>query len=234
MLSFTEENYLKALLQITLDSNEKEVAGTNEIAAHLNVKPASTNDMLKKLKEKKLVTYEKYGKSSLTKQGRKIAIEILRKHRLWETFLVEKLGFSWDEVHEVAEQLEHIQSKKLVDEIDKLLNYPSFDPHGDVIPNANGEMLVPHRKTLLQEEVGHTCKMVGVKDNSAGFLQYVDKVGLGINKQVKVLSRQEFDELIEIEVDGQKSSISPKFAENIIIVCDKCSKIKAHSKKKIP
>lgn len=224
MLSFTEENYLKALLQITLEKVDKDEAGTNEIAAQLNVKPATANDMLKKLKQKKLINNEKYGKSTLTKEGNKIALEVLRKHRLWETFLYEKLKFTWDEVHEVAEQLEHIQSKKLIDEIDRLLNYPSFDPHGDVIPNANGEMIVPNRKTLLEEEIGHSCKMVGVKDNSSTFLQYVDKVGLAINKQVKILSRQEFDELIEIEVDGKKSSVSPKFAENIIIVCDKCPK----------
>ncbi len=222
MLSFTEENYLKALLQITLEKVDKDEAGTNEIAAQLNVKPATANDMLKKLKQKKLINNEKYGKSTLTMEGNKIALEVLRKHRLWETFLYEKLKFTWDEVHEVAEQLEHIQSKKLIDEIDRLLNYPSFDPHGDVIPNANGEMIVPNRKTLLEEKIGHSCKMVGVKDNSSTFLQYVDKVGLAINKQVKILSRQEFDELIEIEVDGKKSSVSPKFAENIIIICDKC------------
>ncbi|MEO0066766.1 MAG: hypothetical protein RI983_2092 [Bacteroidota bacterium] len=143
VLSYTEENYLKGLFKLTIELGEKEEAGTNEIAAQLGVKPASVNDMLKKLKDKKLIQYERYGKSSLTKEGKKRAIEIVRKHRLWETFLHEKLDFNWDEVHEVAEQLEHIQSKKLIDKLDQFLEYPSIDPHGDPIPNAKGEW--PHK-----------------------------------------------------------------------------------------
>lgn len=222
MLSTTEENYLKALLQLTLEQEDKTEAGTNELAAQLGVKPATANDMLKKLRDKQLIHYEKYGKSSLTVEGKRRAIEVVRKHRLWETFLYEHLGFTWDEVHEVAEQLEHIQSPKLIDRLDQFLNYPSFDPHGDVIPTASGEMKIPAKKTLNEEEVGHHCKMVGVKDNSATFLQYVDKVGLRMNQPVTILSRQPYDELIEIEVNGQKSSVSPRFAENIIIVCNDC------------
>lgn len=222
MLSFTEENYLKALLQLTLETGNKEDVGTNELAAHLNIKPATANDMLKKLKEKKFVSYKKYGKSSLTTEGKKLAIEVVRKHRLWETFLYEKLEFTWDEVHEVAEHLEHIQSPKLISKLDKFLNYPAFDPHGDVIPSAKGEMKMPVKKTLNEEEIGHTCTMVGVKDNSATFLQYVNKVGLSINNQIKVLSKQNYDDLIEIEVNGKSSSVSPKFAENIVIICKDC------------
>jgi DtxR family Mn-dependent transcriptional regulator len=223
MLSFTEENYLKALLQLTLETGNKEDVGTTELAAHLNLKPATANDMLKKLKEKKFVYYKKYGKSSLTTEGKKLAIEVVRKHRLWETFLYEKLDFTWDEVHEVAEQLEHIQSQKLIGKLDKFLNYPAFDPHGDVIPSAKGEMKMPVKKSLAEEEIGHNCTMVGVKDNSAVFLQYVDKVGLSINNQIKILSKQNYDDLIEIEVLGKRSSVSPKFAENIVIVCADCS-----------
>lgn len=218
MLSYTEENYLKALLHLTGENSHKEEAGTNELAAYLKVKPATANDMLKKLKEKKLVDYKKYGKSSLTDAGKKLAIEVVRKHRLWETFLFEKLEFTWDEVHEVAEQLEHIQSQKLVNKLDKFLNYPVSDPHGDVIPNAKGEMKVHLKKTLNEEKIGHTCTMVGVKDNSASFLQYVDKVGLSIKSTIKVLSIQPYDNIIEIEVNGKKSSVSPKFAENIVVV----------------
>ncbi len=139
VLSYTEENYLKGIFKLTIEMADKTEAGTNEIASHLGIKPASANDMLKKLKEKKLIKYERYGKSSLTKEGKKLAIEIVRKHRLWESFLYEKLAFNWDEVHEVAEQLEHIQSKKLIDKLDQFLNYPSTDPHGDLIPNAKGE-----------------------------------------------------------------------------------------------
>lgn len=222
MLSTTEENYLKALLQLTMMQEEKAEAGTNELATQLGVKPATANDMLKKLREKGLINYEKYGKSSLTETGRKIAIEVVRKHRLWETFLYEHLGFTWDEVHEVAEQLEHIQSSKLIDRLDQFLHYPAFDPHGDVIPTSTGEMKIPAKKTLNEEEVGHQCKMVGVKDNSATFLQYVDRVGLRMHDHIKVLSRQPYDELIEIEVNGRKSSVSPRFAENIVIVCQDC------------
>jgi len=224
MLSFTEENYLKALFQLTLEDGDKKEAGTNEMALQLGLKPATVNDMLKKLKEKKLIHYERYGKSSLTKEGKKIAVDIVRKHRLWETFLFEKLGFSWDEVHEVAEQLEHIQSKKLIDKLDQYLNYPAIDPHGDSIPNAKGEIITLSKKTLLEEEVGHQCKVVGVKDNSTTFLKYADRIGLSLNQSIKVKAKQEYDDLIEIEVNGKRSSISPKFAENIIIVCNDCGK----------
>jgi len=231
MLSYTEENYLKALLKITLD-NEVEQVGTNELAAHLNVKPATVNDMLKKLKEKKLIEYEKYGKINLTAQGRKHAVEVLRKHRLWETFLYEKLEFTWDEVHEVAEQLEHIQSAKLVDKLDKYLEYPEFDPHGDPIPNVKGELKAHFKKTLSQVVAGTTCKMVAVKDNSAPFLQYVVKVGLGLNNKIKVISKQEYDALMVIEINGKKSSVSQKFAENIFVVCANCIVGKTCSKER--
>lgn len=217
MLSFTEENYLKALFKIPFESGTNE-AGTNELASLLVVKPATVNDMLKKLKEKELVDYEKYGKIRLTNEGRKIALEIIRKHRLWETFLHQKLEFSWDEVHEVAEQLEHIQSIKLVDKLDKFLDYPEFDPHGDPIPNKKGEIKVQFKKTLAEISVGKSCKMVGVKDNSSSFLQYVVKVGLGINNKIKVLSIQDYDLMMVIETNGQQSSVSQKFAENIFVV----------------
>ncbi len=221
MLSYTEENYLKALLKISFDNGLEEV-GTNELATALSVKPATANDMLKKLKEKELVEYEKYGKISLTVEGKKNAIDVIRKHRLWETFLYEKLEFSWDEVHEVAEQLEHIQSEKLVDKLDKFLMYPEFDPHGDPIPNKKGEFKVQFKKTLSDVAVDSSCKMVAVKDNSSSFLQYVVKVGLGINNEIVVVSKQEYDALMVIEVNGVKSSVSQKFAENIYVVCNNC------------
>ena len=222
MLSFTEENYLKALLQLQLNEVDKEGIGTNELANHLNVKPATANDMLKKLKEKLLVDYEKYGKIFLTNTGKKLAVEVLRKHRLWETFLYEKLEFTWDEVHEVAEQLEHIQSQKLVDRLDKYLDFPEFDPHGDIIPNAKGEFKIQFKKTLADVVIGQSCKMVAVKDNSVSFLQYVVKVGLGINNLITVVSKESYDSLVEIEVNGIKSSVSDRFAQNIFVVCQSC------------
>ena len=218
MLSQTEENYLKALFHLTSESSTKAEVGTNELAATLTVKPATVNDMLKRLKEKKLVNYEKYGKISLTVSGKKQAIEIIRKHRLWETFLYEKLEFTWDEVHEVAEQLEHIHSPKLIEKLEKFLNYPKVDPHGDTIPNAKGELIFQERKTLSQIAVGKTCRLIAVKNNSASFLQYVMKVGLGLSSKIKVLNRQDFDGTIEIDVNGKKSIISQKFADNLFVV----------------
>jgi len=232
MLSFTEENYLKALLQITMENEEKSAAGTNELAAALNVKPATATDMLKKLKDKELVDYQKYGKITLTTPGKKHAVQIVRKHRLWETFLYKQLGFTWDEVHEVAEQLEHIQSQKLVDKLDELLDFPEFDPHGDIIPNAKGEIMVPFKKTLADVDAGKSCKMVAVKDNSVIFLQYVVKVGLGINNDIKVISKESYDSLLSIEVNGIVNSVGQKFAQNILVVCSFCEVGKACSKTK--
>ncbi len=226
MLSQTEENYLKGILHLTFENPGHSETGTNDLANHLGVRPASVNDMLKKLKEKKLVNYEKYGKISLTADGRRKAIDIVRKHRLWETFLYQKLNFTWDEVHEVAEQLEHIQSSKLIDKLDALLNHPKYDPHGDVIPNAKGEMLITPKRTLNDEVVGHLCTMVAVKDNSATFLQYVNKVGLGLDKKMKLISRQPFDNTLEIEVNGKVAVVSPRFASNIVVVCPACDRKK--------
>ena len=221
MLSFTEENYLKALLRISLDHDNEEV-GTNELAQHLLVKPATVSDMLKKLKEKELIDYERYGKITLTITGRSHAIEVLRKHRLWETFLFEKLEFSWDEVHEVAEQLEHIQSLKLVNKLDQFLDYPEFDPHGDPIPNAKGEMKIAFKKNLSEIAVGSSCKMVAVKDNSSTFLHYVGNIGLSIHCTIKVLNIQEYDSMMEIEVNSKKATVSHQFTENILVVCSTC------------
>lgn len=217
MLSFTEENYLKALLKITIDNDVVEV-GTNELATHLDVKPATVTDMLKKLKEKGLINYEKYGKIGLNDEGKKIALEILRKHRLWETFLYQKLDFNWDEVHEIAEQLEHIKSAKLIDKLDAFLDFPQFDPHGDPIPTEQGELRVTYKKILAEVAVGESCKLAAVKDNSTAFLQYVAKVGLGISSVVKVIARQEFDAMMQIEVDGKTHHVSEKFAENIFVL----------------
>ncbi len=148
-LSKYEEDYLKALFHLTVERGT--TAGTNELADYLGVSPASVNGMLKKLKAKTLVKHEKYAKPSLTKQGKRVAIELIRKHRLWETFLYEKMNFTWDEVHEVAEQLEHIRSDKLIEELDKFLGFPRLDPHGDAIPDAKGKY-EPVRKITLAEK----------------------------------------------------------------------------------
>lgn len=218
MISQAEENYLKALFHLTNETEEKVEAGTNELAFYLEVKPATVNDMLKKLKEKELVSYKKYGKIMLTQQGREYAVEVVRKHRLWETFLYEKLEFSWDEVHEVAEQLEHIKSKKLVEQLDRFLGFPKTDPHGDPIPNAKGEIKYLKRKTLTDIPVGAVCKLVAVKDSSASFLQYAVQIGLGLSSKIKIISRQEFDGSVEIEIDNKRSTVSQKFAENLFVI----------------
>lgn len=218
MLSYTEENYLKALLMLSFQNEERPEAGTNEMAAHLGVKPATATDMLKKLKEKNLVTYQKYGKILLTEEGKKNGISILRKHRLWETFLCEKLDFSWDEVHEVAEQLEHIQSAKLVDKLEEFLDFPEFDPHGDPIPKANGE-IPTFEKTLLSElQVGESCKVTAVKDTSALFLQYLEKLNITIGTTLKVLEVIDFDGSLSVQIEkAPPRSVSMKFADSLYV-----------------
>lgn len=226
MLSFTEENYLKALVQLTVFEEGKSEVGVNRLAAYLDVKPATVTDMAKKLKQKVLVHYEKYGKISLTNLGMTEGMMVIRRHRLWETFLYEKLGFSWDEIHELAEELEHIHSKKLMNRLDQFLDFPDFDPHGDAIPNEKGEIVIPFRKTLSEIEEGKSCKIIAVKDNSTEFLQYVDKIGLKINDEITVIKKEEFDELTTIQFKKNQMVVSPKFSDNIFVVCAVCLKAK--------
>jgi DtxR family transcriptional regulator, Mn-dependent transcriptional regulator len=220
-LSNTEENYLKALFNMAIETENKEV-GTNQLALKLNLKPATVNDMLKKLREKKLVSYEKYGKIKLTNSGKKHAIEIIRKHRLWETFLYEKLNFAWDEIHEIAEQLEHVHSIKLTQKLDQFLGFPKFDPHGDPIPNELGQLPSTFNQTLDTIDINKECKMIAVKENSSSFLQYIVKVGLGMNHTIKIIDKLEYDHSIEIEVNQKRNVISSNVAKNILVVCKNC------------
>lgn len=217
MLSVTEENYLKALLRITSEEESSGEAGTNQLASKLNVRPATATDMLKRLREKGLVNYEKYGKITLTDMGRELAVSIIRKHRLWETFLCSTLGFRWDEVHDIAEQLEHIQSDKLIERLDNFLGYPQFDPHGDIIPSADGAYISEDRQTLAGAIVGAHYAIVGVKDNSAEFLTYLNQIGIGISSELLVFGRYEFDRSIALEVEKKIVHISEKVAKNIFI-----------------
>ncbi|MEZ4798510.1 MAG: metal-dependent transcriptional regulator [Flavobacteriales bacterium] len=216
MLSNSEENYLKALLHLTLERGQAET-GTNELAASLEIKPAAVSLMLKKLKEKNLVLYKKYGGISLTSVGKKAAIEVIRKHRLWETFLCEKLDFSWSEVHTVAEQLEHIQSKKLIDELDKFLGFPKVDPHGEPIPSAKGELDFRSKITLSEAEIKKSYIVLGVKDDSSEFLEYVDKMECKIGTVIKILSVQPFDESLEVVMGNKKKMVTKKFAQSIFV-----------------
>ena len=226
MLSFTEENYLKALVQLTVFEESYTEVGVNKLASTLEVKPATVSDMVRKLKEKLLVNYEKYGKISLTEKGRVAGMMVVRRHRLWETFLYKKLDLTWAEVHELAEDLEHIHSKKLIDRLDQFLEFPEFDPHGDAIPNADGEIIIPFRKTLSEVGKGEKCKVVAVKDNSTDFLQHVDKIGLKIRDDVTVIDRDDFDSLTTIGFNGVQIVVSLKFTDNIFVVCAQCLKAK--------
>ena len=214
-MTISEENYIKVIYHLSLVSPKG--INTNAIAGMLDTKASSVTDMLKKLAEKELVSYQKYQGVTLTEKGFYTAKMIVRKHRLWEVFLVNKLSFSWDEVHEIAEELEHIKSEKLIDKLDEFLGFPSFDPHGDPIPNAKGE-LVKMDKFLLSEAVLNTDYVcVGVKNSSAEFLQYLDKQNISLGSAIKVISREEFDSSLTIILNSNTISISNKIAENLFI-----------------
>lgn len=216
-LSHTEENYIKAIYALS-ERSESFDTSTNEIALKINTKPPSVTDMLRKLTAKKLVTYHRYKKIQLTKTGRQVAIQIIRKHRLWEVFLHEKLNFSWDEVHEVAEQLEHIHSEKLTQRLEEYLGFPKYDPHGDPIPSANGEMKEPKRLMLSEIEVDNTCQVVGVKDSSTAFLQYLQQINVGIGTKIKVLEKIAFDHSLVVSIKkGSQTTVSKKFADNVLV-----------------
>ncbi len=215
-LSKNEEDYLKAIFHLTVDSHE-ENTGTNSLASYLQVSPASVNSMVKKLKTKEMVTYEKYGKLALTQEGRAISTYLIRKHRLWETFLYEHLNFTWDEVHEVAEQLEHIRSSKLMKELDKFLGFPRLDPHGDVIPDGEGNYDIQAKTTLAEMEVGARCKLVSVRDGSVQFLQYLTELGFALSKEITVVDKREFDKSMTVDVNGKEVNVSRKFTENVYV-----------------
>lgn len=216
-LTYTEENYLKAIYSIQHNNSIGEVS-VNEIAERMQTRPATVTDMLRKLSEKELINYEKYKKVTLTSSGSSQALSILRKHRLWETFLHKKLLFSWDEVHVVAEQLEHIQSSKLVDKLDEFLGYPEFDPHGDPIPKSNGDMPASSAQTLSNTEQGVSCKIVAVKDTSTAFLQLLERYDLKIGSMLTITERLSFDNSILVKNDKGKSfQLSEKIALNLLV-----------------
>jgi DtxR family Mn-dependent transcriptional regulator len=215
MFSLSEENYLKAILH--LQNTSKSGVNTNALAEEMQTKASSVTDMVKKLSEKDLVIYKKYQGVYLSESGRKTALQIVRKHRLWEVFLVDKLSFSWDEVHEVAEQLEHIKSDKLIIELDKFLKYPKRDPHGDPIPDAKGDFHVANKTLLSNLSKGEHGTFVGVKDTSSEFLKYLDKNNIALGKTIQVLDIEEFDESMLIQTDGKSLRVSPMVTVNIYI-----------------
>mgnify|MGYP002279715150 FL=1 len=215
MFSLSEENYLKSIFH--LQKHSKTGVSTNALAKELQTKASSVTDMVKKLSEKELVVYKKYQGVYLSEAGRKTALQIVRKHRLWEVFLVEKLSFSWDEVHEVAEELEHIKSDKLISELDKFLDYPQRDPHGDPIPDAEGNFQVSNKTLLSNLKKGETGTLVGVKDTSSEFLKYLDKNNIALGETIKVLDKEEFDGSMQIKVRDESLNVSPLVTVNIYI-----------------
>ncbi len=226
MNSLAEENYLKAIYK--LQERGAQTITTNDIAKKISTSAASVTDMLKKLSKKRLIRYKKYYGLKLTEPGKKVALGIIRKHRLWEMFLVKVLKFKWDEVHEVAEQLEHIRSEKLTQHLDKVLGFPKFDPHGDPIPDTKGRFVQPRVQSLFLSEGkrGSTYIMNGVVDHSNSFLNLLDKSGILLGSKIRVRDIQPYDKSLSILLNGKKQLfISGQIANNILV-----SNVKGRSK----
>ncbi|MBM3401474.1 MAG: metal-dependent transcriptional regulator [Bacteroidetes bacterium] len=217
MHSFTEENYLKAIYHLS-EANLLAVS-TNQIAEMTSTKAASVTDMLKKLAEKKLIHYIRYQGVTLTNSGLTAAVNIIRKHRLWEVFLVEKLGFKWDEVHDIAEELEHINSEALINRLDDFLGNPVADPHGDPIPDKSGKIKQKKLVKITDMQAGESGTVSGVSEHSSLFLKLLDKLGLTLGTGVKILELNEYDGSIMLSIDRSKEqTISRDVAKNILVI----------------
>ncbi|RAJ83274.1 DtxR family Mn-dependent transcriptional regulator [Chitinophaga dinghuensis] len=214
-LTVAEENYVKAIYK--LQEGDQAVT-TNALAYELDTKPASVTDMAKKLKEKKLIDYEKYQGITLTPEGRKTALQIVRRHRLWECFLVDKLSFSWEEVHELAEELEHVRSEKLINRLSDFLGNPVIDPHGDPIPDAHGRMAKPRPQTPLDQANAKRLVVTAVSDQSTALLAFLNAKGIKLGTQLEIVAHYEFDNSIEIKMKHLPSlTISEQVAKNIMV-----------------
>jgi DtxR family Mn-dependent transcriptional regulator len=214
MSTLAEENYLKSIYHLLQNSVS---VSTNQLAAFINTKASSVTDMLKKLADKGLINYTPYQGVTLTAAGEKIAVNIIRKHRLWEYFLVEKLNFKWDEVHEVAEEMEHISSNELIDRLDKFMGYPKYDPHGDPIPDCNGLFKAYNLKPVSAIAVNEGGVISGVGEHSTAFLQYLEKQSLTIGKSITVLEIVEFDHSVLLKTENKEIQISREVANNLLI-----------------
>ncbi len=216
MLTHTEENYLKEIYKII--ENEASPASTNTIALRMNIAAASVTDMMKRLAEKQLIHYEKYKGVLLSDEGKKVATQLIRKHRIWEVFLLQSLHFAWDEVHELAEQLEHIQSEELINRLDAFLKFPKFDPHGDPIPDKNGRY-TPRKQLLINElKINKTATMVGVNEHTSSFLQYLNRINLTIGTQVIIVEKYDFDGSMLARINDEKEIIlTNKICENVFV-----------------
>ena len=215
MITLAEENYLKAILSISLNKDGK--VSTNAIANEIGTSAASVSDMLKKLQEKKFIKYEKYKGVELSESGQNKALNVLRKHRLWETFLVNKLGFNWSEVHDVAEQLEHIQSAELIDRLDIFLEHPKFDPHGEPIPTKEGEIESTNTTPLNELQVNTKGKIMGVSLDEKDFLDYLTKLNITIGTEITLLEKISFDKSLSIKIANTKQHISNDVAKHLLI-----------------
>ncbi|GAA4280086.1 metal-dependent transcriptional regulator [Gaetbulibacter aestuarii] len=215
MTTLSEENYLKAIYHLGKQGTIS--VSTNAIAKKVDSKASSVTDMVKKLAEKELANYVRYQGVSLTEKGRLAAALVIRKHRLWEVFLVEKLHFSWDEVHDVAEQLEHVKSLKLVNELDAFLGFPTHDPHGDPIPDKDGNYSPMKSVNIFDIETGTTGVLSFVKDSTDAFLKYLNKNDLALGDTIKVLDYEPFDDSLTIETNSQKMVISKEVAQNLYV-----------------
>ncbi len=213
--SLSEEDYLKAIFSLFYE--HQEAISTSKLAKGLSTKASSVTEMIQKLADKELVTYQKYHGVLLTDKGKTQALKIIRKHRLWEYFLVETLDFKWDEVHDIAEQLEHIESDKLVDKLDVHLGHPKFDPHGDPIPDKEGNLEDQDKFLLVDADMDKELTIVGVKDSSSTFLKYLEKKELSLGTVIKIIEREEFDHSHNIEVDGKTIQLSIAAAKNIYV-----------------
>jgi DtxR family Mn-dependent transcriptional regulator len=214
--SFTEENYLKAIYK--LQETNGEIVATSALAQVMGVHAPSVTDMLKRMSQKKLVTYQKSKGSKLTEKGKQVAVGIIRNHRLWEVFLVDKLGFRWDEVHDFAEQLEHIHSEVLVNKLDAYLGFPKADPHGDPIPDANG--VLPKTKSVLLSSLkaGDQGTFTGVTDHTATFLNYLDKSGISLGNAIRVKAIEEYDRTYTLQLDEKKEVVASFKVANSLLV----------------
>ena len=210
-----EENYLKAIFKIA----EKDPGPvlTNALAAEMGTSAASATDMLKRLSDKQLVAYEKYRGVTLSETGSRLATVLIRKHRLWEVFLVDKLGFAWDEVHEFAEQLEHIQGDVLTERLDEFLGHPRFDPHGDPIPDAQGHWVRRPQTRLLTLKPGQRGIVTGVDDHSPAFLQYLAELGLSLGAELEVLGRTAYDQSARVRIGDRETVLSEKVGQNLFV-----------------
>lgn len=217
MHSFTEENYLKTIYKLGEQTGES--VANSDLAKALNIHSATVTDMLKKLSQKKFIIYEKSKGFKLTEKGKKIALNIIRRHRLWEVFLVNNLGFGWDEVHDIAEQLEHIRGEDLISRLDTYLGYPKADPHGDPIPDENGKFKKSEAILLSKLNIGNQGKFSGVTDHSAVFLSYLDKIGLALGDTITVKSIEEYDNSYALQLKDKKEiTVSNKIANSLLVI----------------